>query len=267
VVDRSNGWPRVSTSDAVARLRAAGVSCSSAAEIEGGWASWTFLVDGGLIARFPRNAEIAAAHVRERALLPALAAHVSFRVPEPFDVDDVFVYERIDGRPLQVDDDIDAALAMIDELHTFPVEEAERLLRREPWEERLASDWAAFQDHVFPLLDDDLVAALDAVRAPAPAGPLTLVHADLGPVHVLVDEKTGGPVGIIDFEEADVGDPAMDLMPTMRLAGRPFTSTMWAFDVRAVLHDLRYFLAEGLTEEIPGTIDALRRRLDAGPRR
>lgn len=267
MVDRSNGWPRVSTSDAVARLRAAGVACSTAEPIEGGWASWTFLVDGGLIARFPRNEAIAAAHARERSLLPALARHVSFRVPEPFDVEDVFVYERIDGRPLQADDDIDAALAMIEELHTFPVEEAQRLLGRERWEERLESDWAAFSEHVLPLLDDQLAAAVEAVRVPPPSGPTTLVHADLGPVHLLVSPSSGAPVGIIDFEDAGVGEPEMDLMPTLRLAGRRFTPTMWAFDVRAVLHDLRYFVGEGRSDEIPELIEVLRRRLSGGPRR
>jgi hypothetical protein len=266
VVDRSSGWPPVSTSDAIGRLRAAGASCSSAVPIEGGWASWTFLVDGALIARFPRSASVAAAHERERALLPALARHVSFRVPEPLDLDGVFAYERIDGRPLRRGDDIDAALAMIDELHTFPVPEAERLLGCEPWEARLATDWAGFEAHVFPLLDDDLVATLDAVRTPPRSGPWTLVHADLGPEHVLVDDG-GSPVGIIDFEDAGIGDPEMDLLPTMVVGERPLSPTMWAYRCRGTLHALRYYVSEGLEHEIPGAVEELRRRLSAGPRR
>ncbi|HYD09167.1 MAG TPA: aminoglycoside phosphotransferase family protein [Acidimicrobiales bacterium] len=266
MVDRSSEWPPVSTSDAVARLRAAGVRCSSAEPIEGGWASWTFLVDGALIARFPRNGSVAAAHQRERALLPALARHMSFRVPEPFDVPDVFVYERIEGRPFRAGDDVDAALAMIHELHTFPVDEAQRLLDAPPRASRLEAEWDGFVAHVFPLLDASLVARLGDLRAPPLSAPETLIHADLGPEHVLVGDD-GAPVGIIDFEDAGVGDPEMDLLPVTRISGRPITDTMWRYSCRGTLHALRYYVGEGLHDEIPGAVEALRRRLDARPPR
>ena len=51
-------------------------------QIPGGWGSFTFLVDDHIL-RFARNAEVAQAHHREAALLPLVAQHVSFQVPEP----------------------------------------------------------------------------------------------------------------------------------------------------------------------------------------
>lgn len=270
MVDRSSGSrPGSTSSSARALLREAGLDCEVVVPVvEQGWASWTYFVDDALIARFPRNDEIADASRRELRMLPALAAHVSFRVPEPVVWgDDWFAYELIPGRGLRRDDDVDAALAMIAELHSFPVASAEQLLGRPPWEDRLAAEWRAIAEVVFPLLDEELVDRVQAVAAPAWSGPRTFVHADLGPEHVIVDDASGRPVGIIDFEEADVGDPAMDLLPTVRLAGRPLTDTMWAYGVRGTLHALQYYVTEDLPDEIPGVVDELRRRLDAQPRR
>ena len=68
----------------------------------GGWANWTFEVDSQWIARFPRNAEVAAATEREQALLPELSSHVSFQVPVPshegtWSEMPFMVYRRIEG--------------------------------------------------------------------------------------------------------------------------------------------------------------------------
>lgn len=49
--------------------------------ILGGWASWTFDVDGEWILRVARDEEITAAQHREMRLLPALGPAVSFAVP------------------------------------------------------------------------------------------------------------------------------------------------------------------------------------------
>ncbi len=38
------------------------------------------------------------------------------------------------------------------------------------------------------------------------------MHADLGTEHVLVDAATSRPVGLIDFEDATIGDPAIDFV-------------------------------------------------------
>jgi len=102
------------------------------------------------------------------------------------------------------------------------------------------------------------------VRAPRRSGPLTVTHADLGPEHVLVDD-TGAPVGIIDFEDARVGDPEMDLLPTYVVGGRPLTHTMWAYRCRGTLHELEYYVRQGLSDRIAGAIADLRDELAASP--
>jgi aminoglycoside phosphotransferase (APT) family kinase protein len=230
---------------------------------EQGWAADVFVVDGRFIARFPRNEAVRAAHERERRLLPALAAFASFRVPVPL-VDDVFVYEMIDGRGFRVGDDADAAFAMIDELHSFPVDEARRLIDRPPIVEEYAIEWAMFSEQALPHLPPELVDAVTFVRDAPPIERECLIHNDLGPEHVLVD-GVGRPVGIIDFEDVTIGDPAVDHVPLTVELGRPLTERMWRYHVRGTLHAIAYYEREGLHGEIPGAVVELRRRLDLRP--
>jgi Phosphotransferase enzyme family len=103
---------------------------ASVQQIHGGWASFTFLVNGDHILRFARTAEVAAGYRREVALLPALAGAVSFRVPEP----DFFFeaaaggtcmgYPAIDGRPLTSSDDWSSLAGVLRELRSFPADVA-----------------------------------------------------------------------------------------------------------------------------------------------
>jgi aminoglycoside 2''-phosphotransferase len=256
----------VDADDARRELGDAGLTFSRIEPVaDQGWASWTFELDGRFIVRFPRDAEIVDAMHREMRLLPALAAHVSFRVPEPVHVsDDWYVYEKIPGRAFRRGDDLHAALAMIDELHTFPVDEARRLLRRPSRIESFAATRAMFEAEVFPLLDDVLLERVQPLCEPPPLDHEVFVHDDLGAEHVLVDEH-GRAVGIIDFEDATVGDPEVDRMPVHVVSGRPLTERMWFYRCRSVLHHLVHDVREGDLDEIPGAIAELRRRLDSRP--
>jgi aminoglycoside 2''-phosphotransferase len=193
--------------------------------IGGGWASWTFEVDGHLIVRFPRNAEVAAATSAEIELLPRLAAMVGFAVPvvqttgehagRPF-----FTYERIRGtglRPADLDyhpslrTEIASALRQLHGLPVAPFAAPDAAVAA--WRgkyRRLREDVA---DRVIPLLDDETTAALDDAwdrfEADLDFVP-TLVHADLGVEHILV--SGGHLAGIIDWETAGAGDPAIDFV-------------------------------------------------------
>ena len=64
---------------------------------------------------------------------------------------------------------------------------------------------------MFPVLDDDLRSRgkqlFDEVETLVGFEP-ALVHADLGPEHLLV--RDGRLVGVIDWGDARVGDPALD---------------------------------------------------------
>lgn len=205
--------------------------------IHGGWASFTFEVDGRFIARFPRNAEIARCTQAELALLPQLAGRVQFAVPEvrwqgsrdgfPF-----FVYEAIPGHPLTAAD-VHARPALLDELaemlrqlHAVDPQIAmgapgargtagiaAGLDRLEAWRARYAELRARAERHVVPLLPpaiasdverawDDFAGMLDFRPA--------LVHADLGVEHLLVSGNRLS--GVIDWETAGPGDPAIDFV-------------------------------------------------------
>jgi aminoglycoside 2''-phosphotransferase len=256
----------VDANDARRALADAGMPASRVEPVgEQGWASWVFEVDDELIARFPRNEAIAAAHERERRLLPVLAEHVSFRIPIPLHPD-VFVYERIPGRGFETGDDVDAALTMIAELHAFDVEAARRLIGRPPIEEEYAIEWAMFSEHALPHLDEELAERMSFLRSAPVLERECLIHNDLGTEHILVDD-VGHPVGIIDFEDVTIGDPAVDLMPLLAAVGRPLTEQMWRYHCRGTLHAIAYYDREGMREEIPGAVEELRRRLDLGPGR
>ncbi|HKN98224.1 MAG TPA: phosphotransferase [Pseudonocardiaceae bacterium] len=255
--------------------------------IPGGWGSFTFLVGGDHILRFARNADVAAAHRREAALLPKLAAGVSFRVPEP----DFFGswgegrtcigYPLIEGRGLTEADGWRALAGVLRELHSFPVEVARSVLDRAgtvaEWRSGYRTLWADVESLVLPALDADLAGAVAAEFAAVLAGDWdfqpVLVHGDLAPEHVLVDDS-GRVVGLIDFEDAAVGDPAIDFAGLLPLLGadrldqliadygRPVDSERLRHYWRlAPVHDLRFGLTSGHRAITAAATEEVRRRL------
>lgn len=239
--------------------------------IPGGWGSFTFLVDGDHILRFARNADVAAAHRREAALLPKLAAAVSFRVPEPDffgswgDAGTCLGYPLIEGRSLTADDGWPALAGVLRELHAFPVDVARATLGQagtvDEWRAGYASLWTDVEATVLPELDAGLARAVTDGFAALLAGDWdfrpTLVHRDIAPEHVLVDDS-GRVVGLIDFEDAAVGDPAIDFAGLLPLLGHDRVDRLIADYGRPVdrerlrhywwlapLHDVRFGLATG----------------------
>jgi aminoglycoside phosphotransferase (APT) family kinase protein len=77
--------------------------------------------------------------------------------------------------------------------------------------EVLAGEIDRMRREVLPLLDDGAATQgarlLDTAAAPPPS--LALAHADLGPEHILVAD--GKVAGVIDWTDARVTDPAIDL--------------------------------------------------------
>lgn len=238
-------------SDATAALeRVAGAPPRSVRQIHGGWASFTFEMDERYIARFPRTASVAQCTQAELDLLPELAPRVDFSVPAvrwrgtreglPF-----FVYESIPGRGL-TSQDVDQYPGLVQELaaalrqlHSLDIAiagsadgpggaeavpagaasggaSARSTWAQDPvgtWRARYAELRSAADHRVVPLLDSDvagrLAAAWDEFEASLTFTP-ALVHADLGLEHVLVD--AGRLSGIIDWETARPGDPAVDFV-------------------------------------------------------
>ena len=161
--------------------------------------------------RFPRRSTVEEALERELVLLPAIAPALPVDVPsfEYLSRDPLFVgYRLIRGEPL-VDEDADGVRAFLEALHALdpsmvPVE-------RRDWVEAYRSQCAEFERLVLPLLDKDrrpealrLFGEVETLVDFEPA----LLHADLGPAHLLVHD--GRLAGVIDWADARLGDPALD---------------------------------------------------------
>jgi aminoglycoside phosphotransferase (APT) family kinase protein/ADP-ribose pyrophosphatase YjhB (NUDIX family) len=217
--------------DARAALATVGIDVGTVAVLGDGWASWTFELDGNRVAQFPRDDAVAAGHERARRLLPELAAHASFGVPIPravgsWDGRAFQVYDEVPGEALSHGVFDAAALAdALRGLHSFPAARARELLGCEgtvaEWRAGYGALWSRVQDVVLPGLSADVARSVAAEYSRflgtvdfVPA----LVHCDLGLEHVLVDSG-GDIVGVIDFEEATVGDPAIDFVGVFNAFG------------------------------------------------
>jgi aminoglycoside phosphotransferase (APT) family kinase protein len=260
--------------------------------IDGGWANWTFELDGEHIVRFPRSDAIALTTHRELALLPELADQVTFEVPVPASAATYrgrpfFAYRRLPGRPLSDSDRgsmvVTGIGTMLRELHGFPVDRAATLLRlgrpETAWSDHYTDLWSTIATVALPEIGPELADEVrreytNFVEAP-PEFPPCLIHNDLGPEHVLLDEVTGEPRGLIDFEDATVGDPATDLaglvttigyeaVPAL-LAGRDVgervADRIWFYRWVGSLHAIIYGVVAGVDEARIAGIDELPRRL------
>jgi aminoglycoside 2''-phosphotransferase len=270
-----------------------GLAVQSVRQIRGGWASWTFVVNDRLIVRFPRTAEIAASIAAELRLLPRLASLVDFAVPQirwsgvhnglPY-----FVYEAIPGRPLQ-SADLDARLALADDiarslqsLHSVPpsiVGDPARALG--DWRAKYERLHARAHEAVLPLLDSRTAKILEQAwrlfessLAFTPA----VVHADLGVEHLLVEKSH--LVGIIDWETACLGDPAIDFAGRHIAVGSIWTARILdayapnagaladrvsAYAWLASVHSILYGLDEQRTDIVTDGIAGLHCLLSVGP--
>ena len=182
---------------------------------------WDFVVvdTGEWIFRVPRREPVATVLAIERRLLALLAGRLPVPVPDlslhaTADGTPYGLYQRLPGHPAACADA--AALtgdiaALLTALHAVDPLDALVLGLAAPGKldlELLAGRAAA---EVVPLLPWDAVAALhDAfaeLREPPPAE--CVIHADLGEANLLVAD--GRLAGVVDWSDAHVGDPAMDL--------------------------------------------------------
>lgn len=180
----------------------------SIVEIDEGYDFKVLVVDDAWVFRFPRWPGAVEALEKEIALLPALSHALPVAIPhfehisrEPF----FAAYRLIRGRPL-VDEDPEGVRAFLDALHSSGL-----TLEHEDWVEAYRRQCDEFARAVLPLVDVDLrdeaaalFAQVDTLVGFEPA----LVHADLGPAHLLVHD--GRLAGVIDWGDARMGDPALD---------------------------------------------------------
>jgi aminoglycoside phosphotransferase (APT) family kinase protein len=214
---------------------------SSARCFAEGWDFTTFAVDAGAktwMFRFPKRTEcvrrLDAEYQAVDQLVPAFH-DTGLRVPDyryrigtsagyplPYGG-----YEFIEGRPLieLSAGDIDvpglgarigAALGRVHGLRPWPPPR----IYRDHFPSYVV-DFRRELDAIAEVLPNTLVAAMQRLMVhPEPPfeGQPTFSHADLGTEHILVD-PTGSPTGIIDWGDAEWGDPRVDLVGLWAWAG------------------------------------------------
>ncbi|MDP9443073.1 MAG: phosphotransferase [Actinomycetota bacterium] len=186
--------------------------------IDSGWDSRAWLVEGRWIDREPRRPEVAQRLLTETRLLPWLAPQLPVRVPVPHVVslDPLRVrHELVPGTPLcSAVPGVGTHLGgFLTAQHTADVQVAVEfgVPDAAATAAELAGVLVRMRQDVLPRLPDPLQVA-GAELLDALAGPVSepvLVHGDLGPEHILVTEM--GDCGVIDWGDACIADPALDL--------------------------------------------------------
>jgi aminoglycoside phosphotransferase (APT) family kinase protein len=190
---------------------ALGRSPKSILEIDDGYDFEVAIVDDDWVFRFPRRPAVEVALELEIALLPALAPALPVHVPafEYVSRRPLFVgYRLIRGVPL-VDEDPEGVRAFLEALHAH---DASRLpLEHHDWVDAYREQCAEFERLVFPVVDADQRTQarrlFDEVETLVDFEPV-LIHADLGPEHLLV--RDGRLAGVIDWGDMRLGDSALD---------------------------------------------------------
>lgn len=202
-----------------------------------GFDNTAYLVDDAWVFRFPRRAVGAPLILREASVLPTLAQRVPLPIPVPEHVGRAsarFPWPFAGYRVLAGTTACAAGLTeaqrmaaaaplggFLAALHAFPVNRARPLgvigdeLGRVDVLARTVkakATLAALQR--LGLVDAAMVQRCEAVMQATPVNaqrPIPrLVHGDLYARHVLVDAQ-GAPVGVIDWGDIHLGDPAVDL--------------------------------------------------------
>ncbi|HJU37531.1 MAG TPA: phosphotransferase [Gaiellaceae bacterium] len=180
-------------------------------EIDDGWDYKVLILDGEWVLRVPRREPSAQRLRTEIELLPALAFALPVEVPhfEQISQEPLFVvYRLIRGEPLQGEDS-DGARAFLEALHSFDA--GTLAVPRPDWLKVYRGEAERWRRVVLPLLDVDersrgeaLLAEIETLTGYTAA----LTHSDLGPEHLLC--RDGRLVGVIDWGDARIGDPAID---------------------------------------------------------
>lgn len=181
---------------------------------------------GGLVLRRSTAADPLAAARREAALLAAVAAVSSLPVPEPVFVDEptaILAYRKVPGAPLHLNPVADPGAlagplaAFLSGLHLSPDDDGgSSLAAMAGPDDAEPAEWLAGAAESYGAAAIAIDAAgrrrVEAFLAAAPPpGPrrLAFCHNDLGAEHLLVD---GAAItGVIDWTDAAVADPAVDL--------------------------------------------------------
>ena len=306
-------YPIVTTLDLEKLLVSLGLDHGRIHPISGGWSFTTFEVElegygkhaesfiPGWIFRFPRNSVVAGNLQKEQAALPVVAPRVDFAVPryehagywngQPY-----AGYRRIPGRPLSdrpfagsnlADEAAGSIAAALSSLHDIPTSLVAEACAVEPtveaWRQRYCKLRETVRTRVSPLLDSRVIDAVDRgferffQEELATLKDVTLVHCDLGCEHILIGDDGTTMTGLIDFEDATIGDPTIDfvgifvtfgLEAVERVRGHyrreldaHFEHRLRFYTWMASCHQVIYGLEEGRPDLVKDGLTGLRIRL------
>lgn len=191
-----------------------------------GWDNTVWAVGDELVLRVRKEGtarERAVAVQHDVDLLHLAARHSTVPVPAvrgvaPFD--GALLTTRVPGVPAAEAQPDPVALAttlagLLTALHSMPLAEASAVVAPDPdpaeeWLRQVGEEYAEVRDR----LPDDLRAGIEAfldTAPPRPAARLVFCHNDVRDYHLLVEPATGAVTGLIDWTDAVLGDPALDL--------------------------------------------------------
>lgn len=192
-------------------------------------------LSGTWVARLPREAPTGLPPETEAALLGRLAAlPLPFRVPAAARVapgpDPILVVRLVTGVPMELRADqspFRRPWALVAEVaaavHALPLVVGEGLLRGPKTRRAHALEWTqaleALDDRAGPLGETARAWAADHLP---PDEPAALLHGDLLGQNLLIDPRVEPSLAVIDWSEACLGDPALDLAIVTRGGKAPF---------------------------------------------
>lgn len=173
------------------------LECQSAKHLGSGWAADVYVLDDRFVARFPRNGDVARWVDADQAILGLVANSLASAMSVP----------KLIGRGTA------GAYFPYDFLvcEFVPGIGADRL--NTPVSDQLILDLGRALTRIHSV---SVSAAVDAgvrqYQYDNYSGTLHFLHGDFSPDNIIVDPATGRLVGVIDWGNAALGDPALDFM-------------------------------------------------------
>ena len=261
------------------------IEVSSIESIGEGMNNRGFEVNGKYVFRFPRKKDAARSCEIEIALLPELRKAVSLPIPNPEYVgrsanDRPFMgYESIPGTPLAPELIRDSRGAMkphlvqgisqfFREIHSFDIDKARRLGAPGPnLQEKYTEELERVRETIYPVLDEQypqeaeqLKAFIEKCFADYLNDPKSFeyqpafLHGDLIEEHILYSSEQDKLTGIIDFGNAMIGDPVMDLARPYSYYGKEFIDellkTYPCSDRELLFRKVKFYMAAQIMNQL-----------------
>jgi aminoglycoside 2''-phosphotransferase len=209
-----------------------------------GWTNLMLEADHRLMFRFPRWVGSAKSVGREVRLLEFLGERLTIPIPRPLLISTLrrprgwpfFVYEKLPGSPLTGTSPLSRLertrltkflVELFSELSKCPAAQLRRIGLppgdKRSWEARFIRLEQRYRRiaavHLPTALDKRIARLFEGFHQTLSVSSFTptLIHGDLWPSHILWDRASRSPVGIIDWEDARLGDPAFDLTTFARI--------------------------------------------------